>query len=176
MNRDSIEGAARKTVGQAEEIAGRSFKDKAATGKGLYDQAAGNVQSAYGHAKDAIATGASEVAKEASATYAKTKDAVSQGAKNAIDGLASTDFSALREDLAKLTETVGQLVQKQAASTRDQVMDVVGAAGDNIAHSAGVAQDRLVSLEADFEGQVHKNPLTAIAIALGVGILIGKLA
>jgi len=33
-----------------------------------------------------------------------------------------------------------------------------------------------VSLEADFEGQVQKNPLTAIAIALGVGILIGKLA
>jgi ElaB/YqjD/DUF883 family membrane-anchored ribosome-binding protein/uncharacterized protein YjbJ (UPF0337 family) len=175
MNKDSIEGAARKTVGQAEEIAGRAFKDKQTAGRGLYDQTAGNVESTYGHAKDAIATGATEAAKGSSATYAKVRDAVSQGAKSAIDGLANSDFAALRDDLAKLTQTVSQLVQNQAASTRDQVMDVVGAAGDNIAQSAVVAQDRLVSLEADFEARIQKNPLSAVAIAVGVGFLVGKM-
>ncbi|SEE17136.1 protein of unknown function [Rhizobiales bacterium GAS191] len=175
MNTDNAEGAARKTIGQVEEIAGRTLKDKRTTGQGLYDQAAGNVQSAYGHARDAIASGASDIAKGASETIAKTRDAVSQGTKTAVDGLANSDFAALRDDLAKLTQTVGLLVQNQATSTRDQVMDVVGTAGDNITQSAAVAQDRLVSLEAEFEARIQKNPLSAVAIAIGVGVLIGKM-
>ncbi|SEF11525.1 protein of unknown function [Rhizobiales bacterium GAS191] len=175
MGNGSNESGVRKTTGQAEEIAGRSFKDKQTAGQGLYDQAAGNAQSAYGHAKGAVASGVSEAAKAASETLAKTKDAMSQGAKTAIEGLANSDFDALRDDLAKLTQTVSQLVQNQAASTRDQVMDAVGTAGDNIAQSAAVAQDKLVSFEADFEARVQKNPLGAIAIAVGAGILIGKM-
>jgi ElaB/YqjD/DUF883 family membrane-anchored ribosome-binding protein len=170
---NSNEGGVRKTTGQAEEIAGRSFKDKQTTGQGLYDQAAGNAQSAY--AKGAIAGGVSEAAKAASETLAKTKDAMTQGAKTAIEGLANSDFDALRDDLAKLTQTVSQLVQNQAATTRDHVMDAVGTAGGNIAQSAAVAQDKLVSVGADFEARVQKNPLGAVAIAVGVGILIGKM-
>jgi ElaB/YqjD/DUF883 family membrane-anchored ribosome-binding protein/uncharacterized protein YjbJ (UPF0337 family) len=175
MNKDNIQGAVRKTVGQAEQIAGRTFEDKQTTGQGLYDQAAGNVQSAYGQAKDAVATGVSDLAQGASATFAKAKDAVTEGAKGAVDGLTNSDLGALRDDLAKLTQTVSQLVQNQAASTRDQVMDVVGAGGDNVARSAAVAQEKLVSVEADVEARIQKNPWSAVAIAMGVGILIGKM-
>jgi uncharacterized protein YjbJ (UPF0337 family) len=145
MNKGSIEGAARKTVGQAEEIASRTFKDHQTSGEKLYDQAAGNMQSAYGQAKDAV----------------------TQGAKDVVEGLASTDFGTLRDDLAKLTQTVSQLVRNQTASTRDQIMDVAGAAGDNIAQSAAIAQDKLVSFEADIETRVQKNPLLAVALAVG---------
>ena len=54
MNKDNIEGGLRKTAGQVEEFAGRSTKNKQMTGEGLYDQAAGTAQSAYGQAKDSL--------------------------------------------------------------------------------------------------------------------------
>jgi hypothetical protein len=50
--------------------------------------------------------------------------------------VAAADFSSLRADVAKLTQTVSDLVQRQASSTRDQVMDAVGTATNNIAQSA----------------------------------------
>jgi ElaB/YqjD/DUF883 family membrane-anchored ribosome-binding protein len=82
----------------------------------------------------------------------------------------------LREDLVKLAHTIGQLVQNQAASTGAQVMDVVGTASDNISGSASVAQDKLMSIEAGVEARIQKNPWSAVAIALGLGLLIGKLS
>ena len=49
MDTDNIQGGIPKTNGHGKETPGRIGEN----GKGLYDQAAGDVQSAYGHAKDA---------------------------------------------------------------------------------------------------------------------------
>jgi uncharacterized protein YjbJ (UPF0337 family)/ElaB/YqjD/DUF883 family membrane-anchored ribosome-binding protein len=160
MNKESIEGGLRKTAGRMEEFAGRSTKNKQMAGEGLYDQAAGSAQSAYGHAKDAMAAGVS---------------AAAEGARDAMDGIGKTDFDALQTEVTKLTQTVAQLLHSQAASTREQVMSAVGTAGDNITQAAASAQDGLVSFEADVEARIQKNPLAAVAIALGVGVLIGKM-
>lgn len=160
MNKDSTEGMARKTIGQVEEFAGRTLKDKQTTGQGHYDQAAGGVQNAYGQAEESATSGTSEVAKVA---------------KGAIDNVTNADFSALRDDLAKLTQTVSQLVQGQAATTRDQVMDAVGTASANLSDSAAAAQQKLMSVEADLEKRIQKNPLGAVAIAVGLGILLGRM-
>jgi hypothetical protein len=75
-------------------------------------------------------------------------DAIGQGAQDTLDNLANTNLDDLRGDLAKLTKTVSELVQSQAASTRDQVVNAMGAASDSFAQSAAVAQDRFVSAEA----------------------------
>jgi len=160
MNKDNIEGGLRKTTGQVEEFAGRTMKDKKTTGEGLYDQAAGTAQSAYGQAKDAVSNGASTVQKAAS---------------NAMNEIASGDFEALQADVTKLAQTVGQLVQNQASSTREQMRSVVGAASDNLTQTAAMAQDRFMSLEAEMESQIKRNPLAAVGVALGIGVLIGKM-
>jgi hypothetical protein len=68
----------------------------AATAQSGYDNPAGKVQSSVGTTKDAIASAAS-----------------------------SLDFSALRDEMTTLSQTVSDLVQKQASTTRDQVMGVV---------------------------------------------------
>ncbi len=149
MNKDNIEGAGRQILGQGEEMAGRLLKDKQTTAQGIYDDAVGKAQSAYGNVKDAVANGA---------------DA------------AGVDLAGLRDDIARLTQTVNQLVQAGAANARGRVMDAVGAAGDNISQSASAAQDKLVSLEADVESKIQKNPWGAVAIAAMVGLLIGKLS
>jgi ElaB/YqjD/DUF883 family membrane-anchored ribosome-binding protein len=130
------------------------------TGEGLYDQAAGGAQSTYGQAKDAIATGASAVAKATG---------------DALNGIGKTDLESLRADVTKLAQTVGQLLQNQATTTGEQVRSAVGAAGDNLTQTAAVAQDRFMSLEAEVETQIQRNPLAAIGVALGIGVLIGKM-
>ena len=160
MNKDNIEGGLRKTAGQVEEFAGRSTKNKQMTGEGLYDQAVGTAQSTYGQAKDTLASGAS---------------AVQKAAGNAMNEIAAGDFDALRADVAKLAQTVSQLVQNQASSTRNQITSAVGAAGDNLSQTAAMAQDRFMSMEADMESQIKKNPLAAVGVALGIGVLIGKM-
>lgn len=161
MNRDNLEGAARKTIGQVEEFGGRALKDKQTAAEGVYDQAMGTAQDALGHAKDAVANGVASVTK---------------AAKSAVDEVANTDFGALRDDVAKLSQTVSQLVQNQASAARTQVMDVVGAAGDNISQTAAAAQDKLALVESDLETRIQRNPWGAVALAVGVGVLIGKMS
>ena len=160
MNKDSIEGGLRKTAGQVEEFAGRSTKNKQMTGEGAYDQAVGTAQSTYGQAKDTLASGVS---------------AVQKAAGDAMNGIANGDFEALRADVAKLAQTVGLLIQNQADSTREQMRSVVGTASDNLSQTAAMAQDRFISMEAEMESQIKKNPLAAVGVALGIGVLIGKM-
>ena len=160
MNKDSVEGGLRKTAGQVEEFAGRSTKNKQMTGEGLYDQAVGTAQSTYGQAKDTLASGVS---------------AVQKAAGDAMNGIANGDFEALRADVAKLAQTVGLLIQNQADSTREQMRSVVGTASDNLSQTAAMAQDRFISMEAEMESQIKKNPLAAVGVALGIGVLIGKM-
>ncbi|MBW0004929.1 MAG: DUF883 family protein [Hyphomicrobiales bacterium] len=160
MNKDNIEGGLRKTAGQVEEFAGRATKNKQVTGEGIYDQAVGSAQSAYGQAKDTLASGAS---------------AVQKAAGNAMNEIASGDLDSLRADVTKLAQTVSQLVQNQANSTRNQITNAVGAAGDNLSQTAAMAQDRFMSMEAEMESQIKQNPLAAVGVAFGIGLLIGKM-
>jgi uncharacterized protein YjbJ (UPF0337 family) len=105
MNKDNFEGGVRSAVGQGERFVGSATDDKAAEVRGAYNEVAGSAQSAWGSAKDA--------------------------AKDMADSGSIPDMSRLRDDIAKLTQTVSDLAQKQVASSRDQVAGVVGAAGDS---------------------------------------------
>jgi ElaB/YqjD/DUF883 family membrane-anchored ribosome-binding protein len=92
------------------------------------------------------------------------------------DAVPAVDFSSVRDDVAKLAQTLSDLLQKQASSTRDQVVDAVGTAANNVAQSTSDAQDKLTSLEADISLRIRRNPWTAVAIAALVGLLIAKLS
>src|SRR6202789_3615063 len=129
---------------------GAATDDKTSEVKGAYDEVAGSAQSAWGSAKDA--------------------------AKEMSDSGSIPDMSRLREEIAKLTQTVSDLAQKQVASSRDQVAGVVGAAGDNLSQSAAVAQDKFAAVEGDVEARIKKNPWGAVAVAGLIGLLIGKMS
>jgi ElaB/YqjD/DUF883 family membrane-anchored ribosome-binding protein len=149
MNKENFEGTPQSAFGQGEQIAGNMLKDKPTTAQGRYDEVIAQAQSAVGSAKSAIASG--------------------------VDAASSIDLSGVRNEIAKLTQTVTDLVQKQASTTRDQVIGAVGAAGDNLSQSASVAQDKLISMEEDIGSRIRKNPWSAVAIAALVGLLIGKM-
>ncbi len=150
MNEDNLQGAVRSTVGVGEQAAGRVLNNGSTTTQGHIDEAAGKAQSAYGSAKDAVASG--------------------------IDAVASLDLSGLRDEVAKLSQRVGDLVQKQAATTRDQVTGAASVAADTMAKSASAAQEKFNSLEGDVEERIKTNPWVSVAIAGLVGFLIGKMS
>ena len=150
MNKDIFEGGVRSTVGQGERFVSAATGDKTSDVKGVDNEVAGSAQSAWGSAKEA--------AKEMSNTG------------------SIPDLSRLRDDIAKLTQTVSDLAQKQVASSRDQVASAVGAAGDSLSQSAAVAQDKFAAVEGDVEARIKKNPWGAVAVAGLIGLLIGKMS
>ena len=150
MNKDNSEGGVRSAVGQGERFVGAATDDKTSEVKGAYNEVAGSAQSAWGSAKDA--------------------------AKEMTDTGSIPDLSRLRDDIAKLTQTVSDLAQKQVASSRDQMASAVGAAGDSLSQSAAVAQDKFAAVEGDVEARIKKNPWGAVAVAGLIGLLIGKMS
>jgi ElaB/YqjD/DUF883 family membrane-anchored ribosome-binding protein len=149
-NKDKFEGGVRSGVGQGESFVGASTDDKASEVKGAYNKVAGSAQTAWGSAKEA--------------------------AKETADSGSIPDLSRLRDDIAKLTQTVSDLAQKQVASSRDQVAGVVTAAGDSLSQSATVAQDKFAAMEGDVEARIKKNPWGAVAVAGLIGLMIGKMS
>ena len=150
MNKDNFEGGVRSAVGQGESFVGASTDDKASEARGAYNQVAGCAHSAWGSAKDA--------------------------AKDTVDSGSIPDLSRLRDDIARLTQLVSDLAQKQVASSRDQVAAVVSAAGDSLSQSAAVAQDKFAAVEGDVEARIKRNPWGAVAVAGLIGLLIGKMS
>jgi ElaB/YqjD/DUF883 family membrane-anchored ribosome-binding protein len=149
VNKDNFEGGLRSAVGQGEKYLGAAADDKAEV-KGAYNEVAGSAQSAWGSAKDA--------------------------AKEMTDSGSLPDLSRLRDDIATLTQTVSDLAQKQVASSREQVVGAVGAAGESLSQSASVAQDKFAAMEGDVEARIKKNPWGAVAVAGLIGLLIGKMS
>ena len=130
MNRESLEGQVRSGIGQAEKIVGQAIGDKATAAQGAYDDAAGKAQSALGSAKDA--------------------------GNESVNAVSALDLSGLRNEIAKLAQTVSDLAHKQVSAGRDQVVGAVEAA--------------------DVETRIKKNPWAAVAIAALIGLLLGKMS
>jgi ElaB/YqjD/DUF883 family membrane-anchored ribosome-binding protein len=114
-----------------------------AAAQGAYDKAAGKARSALGSATDAV--------------------------NESVDTISALDFSGLRDEVAKLTQTVSSLAQKQMSSA-------MGAAGDSLSQSTAIAQDKFAAVEGDVEDRIKKNPWGAVAIAALIGLLIGKMS
>ena len=64
---------------------------------------------------------------------------------------AAADYEALRNDIAKLTQTVSQLVQHQADAAKSQVHQAYDSAKAKATQAAADAQDKAMSIEADIE-------------------------
>lgn len=104
-------------------------------------------------------------AGKARSALGSAKDAVNQG----VDTVSALDFSGLREEVAKLTQTVASLAQKQMSSA-------MGTAGDSLSQSTAIAKDKFAAVEGDVEARIKKNPWGAVAIAALIGLLIGKMS
>ena len=98
-------------------------------------------------------------------------------------------LSTIRADIAALGETVGRLVSDTAGIKRSLVKTVgqagrqASAAGEEMLSGAGelaadaykTASRSALAVVDEVEGRISRNPFTAIAIALGIGVTLGLL-
>ncbi len=96
------------------------------------------------------------------------------------------DFNQLRADLASLKESVAALLKEQAKFASNSISDSIASGGEQLnakmAHlndAAKQAGDQATagfrSATHDLETSINHNPITAVLIAAGVGLLFGIL-
>jgi ElaB/YqjD/DUF883 family membrane-anchored ribosome-binding protein len=84
-----------------------------------------------------------------------------------IEGLAS-QFSELREDLAKLTHSVAAMAERRGRRMGSDITDGVGEAMHYVERKGKTA-------EAELEKSVANHPLVALGLAAGFGLVIGAM-
>jgi ElaB/YqjD/DUF883 family membrane-anchored ribosome-binding protein len=88
----------------------------------------------------------------------------------------AADLAALRADIAKLTASVTNLVKAETSAATDTVFGAVDSARQKFADGAAGAKERLSGASSELEASIERNPLVAVLIAAGVGLVIGLLS
>lgn len=87
----------------------------------------------------------------------------------------SADLANLRDDVAKLSASVAELLRQQTTQTQDKVRGAVDNAREQLAHSAADAKESVRSASAELESSIERNPLTAVMIAMLCGLVLGMM-
>ncbi|MDE2578925.1 MAG: hypothetical protein KGL46_08985 [Hyphomicrobiales bacterium] len=106
----------------------------------------------------------------------------------------SADVAALKADVARLSQTLADLVKNQtnqasaafydaservssaASDARDRISSAASDVRDKLADSASDARDRLGAVSGDLEATIERNPLMAVIAALIAGIFVGMMS
>lgn len=88
-------------------------------------------------------------------------------------GDITAELAALKRDVARLAETIGELAQHQTKAVGLRASDAVEDASDGIAGAAADAQKRVRSASGEIEASIERNPLTSVLIAFGIGMSLG---
>jgi ElaB/YqjD/DUF883 family membrane-anchored ribosome-binding protein len=88
----------------------------------------------------------------------------------------AADFAVLRDDIAKLTRCVSELVRDKASTATSTVMDAVDDTRRRLSDRAAEAQNQLRGAGSDIETMIERNPLVAVLAALSAGLLIGMMS
>ncbi len=111
-------------------------------------------------------------------------EGANRGSTPQTSGQISADIARLRDDFAKLSASVADLVKAQAGQASAAMRSAVGDARERLASStaetrerlaghaadaqgrimdkAADAQDRFIAATADLEATIERNPLTAV--------------
>jgi ElaB/YqjD/DUF883 family membrane-anchored ribosome-binding protein len=118
--------------------------------------------------------GAESAKSSASVTesLARTKEAIGSAASTAMDS-AGSDIDALVRDLNSLKDTLATFLSKAGNEAMRSARDVSSGLADQGADMAAAAAEGGKSLTAELESMVRRNPLTSIAAAFVIGIILG---
>jgi ElaB/YqjD/DUF883 family membrane-anchored ribosome-binding protein len=96
-----------------------------------------------------------------------------------IEALTQT-LGTLAEDTAEMKTEFGKKVRRttrEAASLGEQIVHEAANLGSEAVNAAGHAAANRASAVADrVEGQIARNPVTALLVALGIGLAVGLLS
>jgi ElaB/YqjD/DUF883 family membrane-anchored ribosome-binding protein len=87
----------------------------------------------------------------------------------------AADFAALRHDIVRLTEALRGLLDRQTQTAGARVSDAAQGVTDKIAQAAGNAQKGAQATGDELVACIGRNPLTAVLVAIGLGLFIGRI-
>lgn len=118
-----------------------------------------------------------DVAKKAEDMVKKTTDRTTYESLEKDLAAVKNDISALGEQLTEAINSLAGTARKQARrgyrQARANVDEVLSEASERGQAVAGAAQDAAYSIGETLEETVRERPLATVAIALGLGFLIG---
>lgn len=82
-------------------------------------------------------------------------------------------LAALRQDIARLSESVSALLQNPAPGVAQQVSDAVDDAKAKCSSTAADVKSRVNVTGGEIETSIERHPLTAMLISFGVGMALG---
>tara|TARA_R110002020_G_scaffold395445_2_gene605483 strand:+ start:1898 stop:2254 length:357 start_codon:yes stop_codon:yes gene_type:complete len=111
---------------------------------------------------------------EAKMADERAKAAANQAGKKTDD--ISRDIDALRADLASLTDTVKTLLGEEADALKERLHTRADRMARQGREYRDAAYDEMKSYEEEAEAAIHRNPFTAVLVALGFGLFLGFLS
>jgi len=99
-------------------------------------------------------------------------------AKNAADVIESykSDVAQLRKQIRKLTDTVNDITSDRGAELSDVLRANLQSVVSQGEEALAEVRDQAERVSADTQDAIAKNPLTAVSIALGVGVILGMIS
>lgn len=91
-------------------------------------------------------------------------------------GDMTADLAALRQDLARLSESVSAMLQAQAQGGAQHISDAASAAKAGLANTAADVKSRISSAGGELEASIARNPMTAVLITFAVGMVLGMMS
>jgi len=82
----------------------------------------------------------------------------------------AADIAALRDDVAKLTTSLGKVAKARASEAGETAADAGSAITEKLADTAAGAQKQLRVAGAKLEAGIEQHPMAAMLIAFGVGL------
>ncbi len=89
-----------------------------------------------------------------------------------VEGLKN-DVAELKREIAKLSSMVGDMAEKRYDQFRSQAAGVAQDYVDRGMALKDEAYERATAMEREVEKSIRERPIAAVAIAAGVGYLIG---
>jgi ElaB/YqjD/DUF883 family membrane-anchored ribosome-binding protein len=116
---------------------------------------------------------------------ARGKDAISAVTAEAVNS-AQSDLTALRADLNGLKDTVTKFISQVSSEAAKSAREVTSSVADQVggvatdyagkgAEMTSAASEQVKTIATEFESMARRNPLGAIAGAVLIGVLIGRL-
>jgi ElaB/YqjD/DUF883 family membrane-anchored ribosome-binding protein len=97
-------------------------------------------------------------------------------AKTKETAAVSEEIMVLKQDIARLTAAVADLVKLEASQARSKVEDVVVDLYNEGRNALGQAGARAKGLSEELNQTIERNPTTSVLTALGIGLIIGLLS
>ncbi len=97
-------------------------------------------------------------------------------ATKAKEASVSDEITVLKQDIARLTAAVADLVKLEASQARSKVEDVVVDLYNEGRDALGQAGARAKGLSEELNHTIERNPTTSVLTALGIGLIVGLLS